>query len=105
MSQNILFNDFNEFDTDLVDSNITIFSEQHGRKKNTYVVGWDIKKEEMKEHLKTLKRKYGCNGSIKMKNYQGEDVESMHLQGEWKEEVKAYLEDHGINSNNIEVKV
>lgn len=105
MSQNIVFNDFNDFDTNLNDSDITIFSEQNGRKKNTYVIGWNIGKESMKEHLKTLKRKHGCNGSIKMKNYQGEEYEAMHLQGEWKDEVKSYLESLGIHEDDIDVKV
>jgi translation initiation factor 1 (eIF-1/SUI1) len=105
MSQNILFNEFNDFDTDLNNSNITIFSEQHGRKKNTYVIGWNIDKETMKEHLKTLKRKHGCNGSIKMKNYQGEDCQAIHLQGEWKDEVKSYLKSLDVHEDDIEIKV
>tara|TARA_B100001123_G_C14700403_1_gene785067 strand:+ start:143 stop:469 length:327 start_codon:yes stop_codon:yes gene_type:complete len=91
-------NDFNEV-------KIIIFSERSGRKTNTYIVDWDIKKEEMKQHLKNLKRKHGCNGSIKTKIYQGEDKDVLHLQGEWKSEVKEYLLALDINDNNIEVKV
>jgi translation initiation factor 1 (eIF-1/SUI1) len=105
MSLNILFNEFNDFNTDLNNSNIIIFSEQNGRKKNTYVIGWNISKENMKEHLKILKRKHGCNGSIKVKNFQGEEYIAMHLQGEWKDEVKLYLENLGINEDEIDVKV
>ena len=59
----------------------------------------------MKNHLKNLKKKHGCNGSIKMKDYHGEETEVFHLQGEWKSEVKEYLISNNIDENNIEVKI
>jgi translation initiation factor 1 (eIF-1/SUI1) len=91
-------NDFNEV-------KIIIFSERRGRKTNTYIIDWNIEKEEIKEHLKNLKRKHGCNGSIKTKIYQGEDKNVLHLQGEWKSEIKEYLLSLDVTENNIEVKV
>lgn len=91
-------NDFNEV-------KIIIFSERNGRKTNTYIVDWDIEKEEIKQHLKNLKKKHGCNGSIKTKMFHGENKDVLHLQGEWRYEVKEYLMSLDINENNIEVKV
>lgn len=95
------FND--ELNEDL--SNITLFSERNGRKTNTYILDWNIDKEDMKTHLRNLKRKYGCNGSIKIKKYQGEEKEAIHLQGELKMEVKEYLISNGIEESKIEIKV
>lgn len=91
-------NDFNEV-------KIIIFSERNGRKTNTYIVDWDIEKEEIKQHLKNLKKKHGCNGSIKTKMFHGENKDVLHLQGEWRYKVKDYLMSLDINENNIEVKV
>jgi len=91
-------NDFNEI-------KIIIHSENRGRKSNTYIIDWDIDKNQMKLHLKNLKKKHGCNGSIKTKLYQGENKEVIHLQGQLKLEVKEYLMSLDIDENNIEVKV
>jgi translation initiation factor 1 (eIF-1/SUI1) len=106
MTTNQLF--FNEstinFDN-LVKTTIIIFSEKNGRKTNTYIVDWEIEKEDMKNHLKILKKKHGCNGSIKMKNYQGDEKQVLHLQGEWKSDVKEYLMSLDVKEENIEVKV
>jgi translation initiation factor 1 (eIF-1/SUI1) len=92
-------------DNDFDESKVIILSERRGRKQNTYIIDWNISKEDMKEHLKNLKRKHGCNGSIKTKIYQGDDKEVFHLQGEWKSQVKEYLMTLDINESNIEVKV
>ena len=43
-------NDFNEI-------KIIIHSENRGRKTNTYIIDWNIDTEEMKVHLKKLKKK------------------------------------------------
>lgn len=102
---NIIFNNqFNEFDELNSSFNIIITSEKQGRKSNTYVYGWNIDKNNLKEHLKNLKRKHGCNGSIKMNNYNGTEQECLHLQGEWKNQVKEYLLTNNINENEIQVK-
>ena len=44
-------NDFNEI-------KIIIHSENRGRKTNTYIIDWNIDTEEMKVHLKKLKKKH-----------------------------------------------
>jgi|SaaInlStandDraft_4_1057021.scaffolds.fasta_scaffold196292_1 translation initiation factor 1 (eIF-1/SUI1) len=101
----IMFNNqFNPFDELKSSFNIIIMSERQGRKSNTYIYGWNIEKTELKQHLKSLKKKYGCNGSLKIKNYYGEDRECLHLQGEWSLEVKKYLKENNINENEIDVK-
>lgn len=100
-NQELNFNE--ELEEDM--SNIILFSERNGRKTNTYIMDWNIEKEDMKTHLRNLKRKYGCNGSIKTKKYQGEEKEAIHLQGELKTEIKEYLMENGIKENKIEIKV
>ena len=92
-------------DNDFDETKIILFSERSGRKTNTYIVDWNITKDDMKNHLKNLKRKHGCNGSIKKKLFHGEEKEVLHLQGEWKLEIKEYLISIDVNENNIEVKV
>lgn len=103
--ENISFDDNNNINIDFEENKIIIYSERNGRKSNTYIIDWDISKENMKDHLKNLKRKHGCNGSIKTKMFQGESKEVLHLQGELKSEVKDYLMSKDINESDIEVKV
>ena len=42
---------------------IEIWIEELGRKKNTYISGW--LDDNMKEHIKYIKKHKGCNGTIK----------------------------------------
>ena len=108
MSNSIVFDDntnINFEDINLNDDKIIIYSHRQGRKKNTYIIDWNISKDELKNHLKNLKRKHGCNGSIKIINFQGDDKEALHLQGEWKKEVEQYLLSVDIDKNNIEIKI
>ena len=106
-TEQIIFSDntINFNDDDFNDEKIIIFSEKKGRKSNTYIVDWNIEKEEMKNHLKTLKKKYGCNGTIKIKMFQGEEKTVLHLQGNFKSELKEYIILQNISEDNIEVKV
>jgi translation initiation factor 1 (eIF-1/SUI1) len=48
-----------------VPSFIQIWITTQGRKKNTYVKGWILPENELLAHIKTLKKKYGCNGTLK----------------------------------------
>jgi translation initiation factor 1 (eIF-1/SUI1) len=81
-----------------VDSSlIEIWVETNGRKKNTYVSGWNINLNILKEHLTFIKKKNGCNGSIKNNN-------TLHLQGDHIEFMTKYLIDNGCDKNNITVK-
>jgi translation initiation factor 1 (eIF-1/SUI1) len=81
-----------------VDSSlIEIWVEANGRKKNTYISGWNINLNEMKKHLTFIKKKNGCNGSIK-------NNDTLHLQGDHIEFMSKYLIDNGCDKNNIIIK-
>ena len=106
MTDKQFFNNEINFEDELnLSDKIIIFSERNGRKTNTYILDWNLDKNDLKLHLKNLKKKHGCNGSIKMKLYHGEEKQVLHLQGEWKNEIKNYLLENNIEQNNIEVKV
>jgi translation initiation factor 1 (eIF-1/SUI1) len=96
---NLSFGDINNI------QEIKIFSEKRGKKTNTYMTGWNVDKNELKDHLKNLKRKHGCNGSIKEKIFQGNNCVVLHLQGEWKDAVKNYLVINNVNESDIEIKL
>lgn len=84
------------------DEIITITIERRGRKTNTYITGWNITKEDMKTHLKSLKKKFGCNGSVKIMNINSVDTLCIHLQGEHTDKLQSYLEENNVS--NIVVK-
>ena len=76
---------------------IEIWMETNGRKKNTYISGWNLELSNLKEHLTFIKKKNGCNGSIKNNN-------TLHLQGDHIEFMTKYLIDNGCDKNNIITK-
>lgn len=83
-------------------TNIIIWKESRGRKKNTYVTGWILEKEELKNYLKEFKQKHGCNGSLK------EDDETnsfkIHFQGDKVNDIIEMIISKGVNSENITIK-
>jgi len=85
--------DFQETNNNLIE----IWVEANGRKKNTYLSGWKLELTKLKEHLTFIKKKNGCNGSIKNNN-------TLHLQGDHIEYITKYLIDNGCNKNNITIK-
>jgi translation initiation factor 1 (eIF-1/SUI1) len=84
---------------------IEIWVEERGRKADTYIHGWDIDNESLKNHLKIIKKKKGCNGSIKNIVKETGSITVMQLQGNIKDFVIAYLKDNGINEDNIKNKI
>lgn len=94
------------FDTsnEIQDSNndIIIWVEVNGKKRNTYLVGWNIPENELKEHIKILKKKHGCNGTVKNIDNEGKLLLGLHLQGDHVDKVETYLNNLGIK--NIIVK-
>ncbi len=93
-------NPFEEIEINTVNLNnihIEIWIETMGRKKNTYISGWSIDPEELKNHLKNIKKKNGCNGSIKNNNI-------LQLQGDHIEYITEYIINTGIDTNNIIIK-
>jgi len=48
----------NEFEEELLNNTIIdIWVEVNGRKKNTYIYGWDLELNELKDHLRTIKKR------------------------------------------------
>jgi translation initiation factor 1 (eIF-1/SUI1) len=63
------------------DEKVVVFCERSGRRYNTYIVGWNAKEEEQKKTLEILKKTFGCGGAIKNINYEGKEIQSLNLQG------------------------
>lgn len=96
---------FEEFNNDMnlpKEINIEIWVEQNGRKKNTYISGWET--DDLKMHLKIIKKKNGCNGTIKSLSNNLDIIQVMQLQGDQTEFVKKYIIEQGIESKNIRIK-
>ena len=79
------------------DNIVTISIERRGRKTNTFITGWKLTDEEMKTHLKTLKKSFGCNGSIKTYVIDSIEIPCIHLQGIHTDKIKEYLKDNEIS--------
>ena len=84
--------------------NVLIKITNRGRKVNLFVCDWDIPINELKEHLKNLKRSLGCNGSIKKELVEGIEKTVLHLQGEHSIKVKEYIDRVTSNSLNVVIK-
>ena len=59
-------------------------------RKNTFISGLKFTEKEMKEHIKNLKKKHGCNGSMK------DNI--LQFQGDHIYNVKMYFNSIGINN-------
>ena len=98
------FEDDNEETQDTKESVINIWVETNGRKKNTYITGWNIPETELKEHIKNIKKSNGCNGTIKQDDSNNRRTFTMQLQGDHVDYVQAYLVKKGVEQNNIHIK-
>jgi translation initiation factor 1 (eIF-1/SUI1) len=87
-------------ETNLDEEEIIIKIERHRGKFNTFISGWNIPLEEIKEHVKTIKKALGCNGSIK----KNEDLHTIQFQGSHEYYIRNYLESNGVDKNNITLK-
>ncbi len=95
----------NNSNTTTSDTPINIWVVQSGRKQNTYVSGWNIDDALIKDHLKTIKKKNGCNGSVKEMEINGDSIERvMQLQGDHAEYVKKFICNTGIDESRIYIK-
>jgi len=100
-SNNIVQNSLNNeiLNTRITNSLIEIWVEELGRKKNTYISGWID--DNLKEHIKIIKKQNGCNGTIK----DTEDNKKLVMfQGNQVKFVVAYFNKLGIDNNNIYIK-
>ena len=83
---------------------IEIWVENLGRKKNTYITGWNITDVNLKEHLKFIKKKIGCNGTIKKIIIESVEKNVILLQGNHTNYIYNYIISQGIDSNYIHIK-
>ena len=114
-----LGNNFNSFDNfEENDQKILIWTKKVRRTVNTYMYGWNV--TDIKEHHSNLKKKWGCNGSLKKNEVfgrtydksgevdeaSGKNVkeEVFHLSKDCVDELVAYLLENGVEEDNIEIK-
>ncbi len=79
--------------------NVELWLETNGRRKNTYISGLNLEKEELKKHLQILKKKHGCNGSLKEDLIDGENKKVLKLQGDHIDNIQNFL--MSINITNF----
>jgi translation initiation factor 1 (eIF-1/SUI1) len=85
---------------------IEIWLEVTGRKKNTFITGWNLSDTELKDHIKIIKKKIGCNGTLKELMVNGEKTETkvIQLQGDHIDFIHDYLKQQMIDSSLIKIK-
>ena len=86
-----------------LDTDIEIWNESRGRKSDTFISGLPLEQQELLDHVKIIKKKKGCNGSVK--ELLGEDGTTsliIQLQGNQKDYLKEYFINLGFN--NIKLK-
>ena len=84
---------------------IEIWLETSGRKKNTFIAGWNISDTELKEHIKIIKKKNGCNGTLKeIMNSEKVEIKVIQLQGDHVDYMQDYLKQQLIDPSLIKVK-
>ena len=84
----------------LTTDQIIIWKENRGRKINTYITGWNLELEELKQHLKVFKQQKGCNGSVKIED----DKPKLQFQGDKVDDFIHFMISKGIDEKIISVK-
>ena len=74
-------NNQEESKEELFTNEVIIWIETHGKKKNTFIKGLNLDENVLKEHLKNIKKKHGCNGSLKdnVLQFQGDHIINIKL--------------------------
>ena len=98
------FEEINDNNTLKNNVDIEIWVETFGRKSNTYISGLLFSLNELKEHVKTMKRNIGCNGTIKKYMKDDNEIDVILLQGEHTNYVVKYLIDLNISKDNIHIR-
>lgn len=80
---------------------IEIWVEINGKRKNTFITGLPFEEDQMKEHLKNLKKKHGCNGSIKETVVENVSITTLQLQGDHLDNIIDYFKKYDINNITI----
>ena len=83
---------------------IEIWLEVNGRKKNTFISGWNLSDTELKDHIKIIKKKNGCNGTLKEITISEKIEKVIQLQGDHVEYIQEYLKLQMIDCSLIRVK-
>jgi len=97
-------NPFNDSKNNIQEKfNIKVWTEKRGRKTDTYLTGWIQDKADLSVHHKQLKKSLGCNGTVKIKKKNDEDVLLFHLQGNRVYDVLNYLKEKGVEQTSIEI--
>lgn len=94
----------NEINFDISNTKVVIrIDKRNARKSITYLEGWEVEFNILKEHLKILKTKLGCNGSVKRKLIDNSSRVVFQLQGDKRNELLSYLVENDVDENNIEI--
>jgi translation initiation factor 1 (eIF-1/SUI1) len=89
--------------TDIIDTKkfkIDIWIETKGRKCITFISGWNIEDNIMKDHLKIIKKFCSCNGSFKTED----DNKLLQLQGDHVKYMFSYLIQQNIDDKSIIIR-
>jgi translation initiation factor 1 (eIF-1/SUI1) len=82
---------------------IEIWYESRGRKSDSYISGLPYDDGQLKIYLKDIRKKKGCNGSIKMLEIDDlNEIKVLHLQGNHKTYLLEYFTNLGLK--NIKLK-
>jgi translation initiation factor 1 (eIF-1/SUI1) len=83
-------------------SKVIIWIEANGRKRTTNISGLLYPETELKEHLKNLKKKHGCNGTVKtVKIAEEEDKLILQFQGDHAYDMETYFKDLGFDDVTV----
>jgi translation initiation factor 1 (eIF-1/SUI1) len=87
-------------------NDINIWCDIYKGKKNTYISDWNINDDELKNHIKIMKKTYACNGSLKELENSIDNTQTkvVQLQGDHRKSIAEYLEKQGIDKTHIKVK-
>ena len=93
-------NTFNENVNIKTDGKIEIWIQQFGRKKNTFISGWNLPDIELKKHIQKFKINHGCNGTLKL----NDNIKVIMFQGNQINNIIKYMSNFNIDINNINIK-
>ena len=79
---------------------IIIWKENRGKKINTYITGWNLELDELKQYLKLFKQQKGCNGSVKIED----DKPKLQFQGDKVDDFIQFMISRGIDEKIITIK-
>lgn len=88
----------------VTDTQIIVIVESYGRNKKTVIKGWNLSADEMKNHLKNIKKANGCNATYKDISEDDKPDMAVIIQGDISRYIVTYLISIGNNPDNIIVR-